>query len=276
MLEGGAQMRIRFTVIAAGVVAVGLCAVGTTASNATPSLAVTAATVTGDQCGLPVEQRVGAWTCAPDVAASTVQRSTKTRSVTRSQVAGGPSTILPGPDPGGGWCDVTSDATACYTYGSGNTVSTVKGTGVFGYGTKVLGNVTYSVVASLNGHKVTQKGIFTATRGVVEFVWQEQLGVAGSLADGAPFSRIASTLAASSAKATITGGKSYSWSAPSMVDTARYNYSAEMGTSWKVTGYSGFWYMNLRSAIWHCASSTTTCYFSLYAPADNVTAGWNP
>ncbi len=152
-------------------------------------------------------------------------------------------------------------------------MSTVKGVGVFGSGSKTLGTSTYVMTTSLNGHRATNKGSFSAGRAVNGFLWQQQLGVAGSLADNAAFTAISGTLDA--APAPVTVGGSYNWSTPSMFDSSRYNYSAEMGVSFKVTGYTGFWCMNLRSAIYHCANSASTCYFSLYAPTGNITAGWN-
>ena len=57
-------------------------------------------------------------------------------------------------------------------------------------------------------------------------------------------------------------------------DNAHSYYTAEMGGSFEVSGYPGYWYLNVRSPIWHCASSTSACYFTSANPAGTLTGGW--
>ncbi|MBB2891664.1 hypothetical protein [Flexivirga oryzae] len=129
------------------------------------------------------------------------------------------------------------------------------------------------VTFSLNGHRVTSKSSISPTHSVENFLFQSQLLRTSSGAEGASATHVGTEI--ESKETTIAGGKSYSWNAPGLYNNTYRYYAGEVGGSWEVSGYPGFWWMNLRSPIWHCASSTSACYFEWDLPADAADGGYN-
>ena len=250
----GGNMRIGSTVKLAVVASVlALCGFGSTAQASGVGL-------DADVCSLDLAVREGAWICPP----------TQAPSVAVSPFA------LPGPDAGGPWCISTWAGSACYSYASNNTVSTVKGRGFYGFGSTALGTVTFNVKTSLNGHQATLKGLFTPSNTVRDLEFNSALTSLNSMADGSLATVVYGETDHANFATLALAGVPTSWTSDPFYDAGHTFYSGEMGASWAVAGYSGYWYLNLRSAIYSCETSTSACYFSLYAPAEAITSGWNP
>jgi hypothetical protein len=218
-----------------------------------------------DQCTLPLSQRVGAWWCLNSVGGA--DTASTSRMVTPK--------VLPGPDPGG-WCYLNATASGCYYPSNNNTTMKASATGFYGYGSTFLGDVTYTVQWQLNGHMLSKLQGSLSTTGTVEVVYYEaSFQRALSNSDGASTTTLFTTQ--SPTDPLLPGGGTFTWAKPNpqWVDTRYANYVAEISPSWEVAGYPGYWWINVKSPIWHCASSTSPCYFTTNLPALAVQGGYS-
>ena len=221
-----------------------------------------------DQCSVALADRTGAWVCPPDPATTAATAHFKSGSrVTPYTTIG---------DGGGGWCAVQGNGSSCYTRSSGNTVTDANVSGQYGYGSRVLGSVWFTVQWRLNGHQLARmSGTWSSTGTVDAFYYEAALDRVTSNSNGASVGSPQLNATTSPEQPVISGGHTYSWTAPAWFNNAYSNYTGEIAPSWEVSGYPGYWWMNVRSPIYHCASKTSACYFTGNLPAGAFSAGWD-
>jgi hypothetical protein len=225
---------------------------------------------TANQCSLTIADRTGPWVCA-DETPVTVTSSNGARKM------GSSVTITPDslPTEGGGWCDAGANDTGCYERPD-STTADAHVAGTYGYSTKVLGEVDYSLVWKLSGYTLSKmQGTWESTGSVTGFIYEGQLDWVSSNTDGASVGPVAGSYRQSSSRS-IAKKTSFTWNYGQRFDDAHSNYTGELGPSWGVSGYPGFWWMNVRSPIYHCSDSrTVVCQFTVNLPAKPITGGYN-
>lgn len=214
-----------------------------------------------DPCTLPPADRTGTWACPTSTAAGQMRWS-----------ATAVPNVLP-PVGGSGFCTSQGTTSDCYTTPTSNmTVQSAHVVGVYGYGSKTLGQASYDVQWRLNGHQVTTTTNWDSTGVVDNFYFQAQIDRTSTLASGATTYPVTSTVTGPTTSV-ARANRSITWS-NSAYDNSWTRYTSEVGSSWEVVGYPGYWYLNVRTPIYTCASSTSACYFSKYLPAGAVSAGY--
>lgn len=207
---------------------------------------------TASQCATVVADRAGFWAC-PDVSGR--------RPDSQKPPSGG----------GSGWCKQADKASACYS--DNNTTATATGYGVFGYGSETLGTLTMRTDYRLNGHQLTSTTQLDPSRTLADAIFSTRLTRTSGDGDGAAASAIGTEI--DSPSTTLTDGNSYRFKPKALYDNHYQTYAGEVGVSFEISGYDGFWWMNVRSPIYYCASSTSACYFVQSLPASPITAGYN-
>jgi hypothetical protein len=171
--------------------------------------------------------------------------------------------------------------TDCYSFNSYDTVVDSEATGEYGYtdssGVTLLGHFDYKIKWSLNGHQMnayaglTLSGSFDPTG--VQYL--RALEYLRSGTNGSTPTVISATLKQGSVRPFLTGGGTFYTPTFQLFDNSHTFYTDEFSMNWSVPGYPGYWWVNVRSPIYSCASSTSACYFSeSEAPANALQAQW--